>query len=153
MNKELRDKLGQLKALVFTKENLFINITAEEKGIKEVKNNILTLLENIPEKSDTPRRQEPQLTSVHAGIAVPTQVSYVARVLEAPAYNDPAAPILTLVSRELSNTYLYKHIRVHGGAYGGMSSFDAFSKLFSFLSYRDPHIVQTLKIFEEAQKF
>jgi len=153
MNKELRDKLGQLKALVFTKENLFINITAEEKGIKEVKNNILTLLENIPEKSDTPRRQEPQLTSVHAGIAVPTQVSYVARVLEAPAYNDPAAPILTLVSRELSNTYLYKHIRVQGGAYGGMSSFDAFSKLFSFLSYRDPHIVQTLKIFEEAQKF
>jgi Zn-dependent M16 (insulinase) family peptidase len=56
-----------------------------------------------------------------------------------------------LASREFSNNYLYKHIRVQGGAYGGMSSFDTSLGVFSFLSYRDPHIVETLKVFEDAQ--
>ena len=34
-----------------------------------------------------------------------------------------------------------------------MSSFDASLGIFSFLSYRDPHINETLQVFEEAQKF
>jgi len=58
-----------------------------------------------------------------------------------------------LASRELSNSYLYKYIRVQGGAYGGMSSFDATLGIFAFLSYRDPHIVETLNVFHEAQKY
>ena len=88
-----------------------------------------------------------------AGIAVPTSVSYVASVLKAPAYIDQASAMLTLAAKELSNSYLYKHIRVQGGAYGGMSSFDPSLGLFSFISYRDPHIAETLQIFKDAQAF
>ena len=58
-----------------------------------------------------------------------------------------------LSAKELSNNYLYKHIRVQGGAYGGMSSFDLSLGLFSFLSYRDTHIVETLQVFKDAQVF
>ena len=94
-----------------------------------------------------------QLAPCYAGIAVPTQVSYVARVMKAPAYNDPASPLLMLAAKELSNSYLYKHIRVQGGAYGGMSSFDPSLGLFSFISYRDPHITETLQIYKDAQDF
>jgi hypothetical protein len=61
--------------------------------------------------------------------------------------------MLMLASKELSNSYLYKHIRVQGGAYGGMSSFDPTLGLFSFISYRDPHIVETLQIFKDAQNY
>jgi hypothetical protein len=80
-------------------------------------------------------------------------VSYVAYVLKAPAYTDPACPLLTLAARDLSNNYLYKQIRVQGGAYGGMSGFDPLLGLFSFLSYRDPHIVETLSVFKRTRKF
>jgi Zn-dependent M16 (insulinase) family peptidase len=34
-----------------------------------------------------------------------------------------------------------------------MSSFDSSLGLFSFLSYRDPHIVETLQVFKDAQAF
>ena len=76
------------------------------------------------------------LTPVFAGISIPTQVSYVAYVLKTPPYTDPASPLLMLSAKELSNNYLYKHIRVQGGAYGGMSSFDPSTGIvfFSFLS-------------------
>jgi len=57
-----------------------------------------------------------------------------------------------LAARELSNSYLYKHIRVQGGAYGGMSAYDFSQGVMAFLSYRDPHIVQTLDVFAAARK-
>jgi Zn-dependent M16 (insulinase) family peptidase len=148
---DLQEKLQLLKSLVFNKNNLLVNITADEQGLKLAQKNITHLLQKLPVNNATQKQTQPQLAPVHAGIAVPTSVSYVARVLKAPAYIDPASAMLTLAAKELSNSYLYKHIRVQGGAYGGMSSFDPSLGLFSFISYRDPHIVETLQIFKDAQ--
>jgi presequence protease len=150
---DLQEKLQLLKSLVFNKNNLLINITADEQGLKLAQESIIHLLQKLPSNKAAQKQTQPQLVSVYAGIAVPTSVSYVARVLKAPAYIDPAAAMLTLAAKELSNSYLYKHIRVQGGAYGGMSSFDPSMGLFSFISYRDPHIVETLQIFKDAQSF
>jgi len=150
---DLQEKLRQLKSLVFNKENMLINITADDQGLKLVQENILPLLQKLPANKVTKKQTQPQLVSVCAGIAVPTSVSYVASVLKAPAYTDTASAMLMLAAKELSNSYLYKHIRVQGGAYGGMSSFDPSLGLFSFISYRDPHITETLQIFKDAQTF
>ena len=150
---DLQEKLHFLKSLVFNKENMLINITADDQGIKLVQENISSLLQKLPAHKVAQKQKQPQLASVYAGIAVPTSVSYVASVLKAPAYIDPASAMLMLASKELSNSYLYKHIRVQGGAYGGMSSFDPSLGLFSFISYRDPHIAETLQIFKDAQAF
>ena len=150
---ELAGKLAQLKAMIFSRDNLIINITAEAAGLKLAKDNIGGLLSKLTAKADKQKPALPLLPSVRAGIAVPTQVSYVARVMKAPAYVDPAAALLMVAARELSNSYLYKHIRVQGGAYGGMSSYEPSLGLFSFLSYRDPHLAQTLKVFQDAEDF
>jgi hypothetical protein len=151
--KDLREKLERLRKILFNKNNLVINLTAEENGLRLAREELLNFLDKLPVSSVTVTPQKPDLNPVFAGISVPTQVSYVAYVLETPPFTDPASPLLMLLAKELSNNYLYKYIRVQGGAYGGMSSFDSSMRLFSFLSYRDPHIAQTLKVFEEAQKF
>lgn len=151
--RELAEKLRQLKAMIFTADNLIINVTAEADGLKLVADNIGGLLNILPATANKQKQLTPPLSSVRAGIAVPSQVSYVARVLNAPAYVDPAAAMLMVAARELSNSYLYKHIRVQGGAYGGMSSYDPSLGLFSFLSYRDPHLVETLQVFRDAEIF
>lgn len=150
---ELVEKLKQLKAIIFSADNLIINVTAETGGLKLVADNIPNLLNKLPATGNRQKQLPPPLTAVRAGIALPTQVSYVARVLPTPAYVDPAAALLMVAARELSNSYLYKHIRVQGGAYGGMSSYDPSLGLFSFLSYRDPHLVETLKVFQNAETF
>jgi Zn-dependent M16 (insulinase) family peptidase len=149
--KTLVDRLEKLKGLIFTKGNLTVNLTADADGLNRVKARIGELLDRLPEGRPVPKAAGPTLEPRWVGIAVPAQVSYVACAMKAPAYTDPAAPLLMLASREFSNNYLYKHIRVQGGAYGGMSSFDTSLGVFSFLSYRDPHIVETLKVFEDAQ--
>jgi len=150
---DLRDKLELLRKIIFNKGNLVINLTAEDAGLKIVKDNISELLDRLPSSVTAKTEAKPSLFPVSAGISIPAQVSYVAYVLKTPAYTDQASALLMLSAKELSNNYLYKHIRVQGGAYGGMSSFDQSLGLFSFLSYRDPHIVETLQIFKDAQSF
>ena len=103
---DLRAKLRQLQQIIFTRENLLINITAEGQALEDVRNNVSRLLQKLPAGAPAQKQTEPLLSPVYAGIAVPTQVSYVARVLKAPAYNDPAAAILMLAAKELSNSYL-----------------------------------------------
>jgi Zn-dependent M16 (insulinase) family peptidase len=150
---DLRDKLELLRKIIFNRGNLVINLTAEDAGLKIVKDNISELLDRLPSSVTAKTEEKPSLFPVSAGISIPAQVSYVAYVLKTPAYTDQASALLMLSAKELSNNYLYKHIRVQGGAYGGMSSFDQSLGLFSFLSYRDPHIVETLQIFKDAQAF
>lgn len=151
--KELQNKLALLKTLIFNRNNLLVNMTAEEKGLPLVAESIARLIERLPQGPESFRQKAPALSSVRAGIAVPSQVSYVARVMKAPSYNDPAAAILMVATKELSNGYLYKHIRVQGGAYGGMSSYDPSLGIFSFLSYRDPRLVETLQVFRDAEDY
>jgi Zn-dependent M16 (insulinase) family peptidase len=150
---DLRGKLEQLRKILFTRQNLTVNMTADTDGLTLLEAQLGELLESLPAGGRGEEPGRPTLAPVRAGIAVPAQVSYVASAMKTPAHNDPSSAFLMLASRELSNTYLYKHIRVQGGAYGGMSSFDPSQGVFAFLSYRDPHIVETMNVFEDAQKF
>ncbi len=63
------------------------------------------------------------------------------------------APALSVVSKLLKSLYLHREIREKGGAYGGMSMYDPETGLFSFASYRDPHIISTLNVYEKAMSF
>ena len=49
--------------------------------------------------------------------------------------------------------YLHREIREKGGAYGGFAIYSAEDGLFGFGSYRDPHIVTTLKVYADATDF
>jgi len=111
---DLREKLELLRKIIFNKENLVINLTAEAKGLKIAKENILELLDKLPASSAAKTQTKPLLAPVFAGISIPAQVSYVAYVLKTPAYTDPASALLMISAKELSNSYLYKHIRVQG---------------------------------------
>jgi presequence protease len=149
----LREKLDRLRKILFTRKNLTVNLTADADGLRLLEEQIGVLLESLPAGRLDEKAAPPALSPVRSGIAVPAQVSYVASAMKAPAYNDPDSALLMLASRELSNTYLYQRIRVQGGAYGGMTSFDAMQGVFAFLSYRDPHIVETMDVFEAAKRF
>ena len=56
----------------------------------------------------------------------------------------------SVASRILSTGFLWDHVRVMGGAYGGFARFGAGSGVASFLSYRDPNLANTLSIYDRA---
>ena len=58
-----------------------------------------------------------------------------------------------MIANYLRLAWLWEKVRVQGGAYGGNCSFDRRSGLFSFTSYRDPNLLQTLDIFDQTARF
>jgi hypothetical protein len=150
---DLLDKLTVLQNMVFRKGRLYINLTADSEGISLLSESTVDLVRRLSGDGGIGSPSTPALSPIQVGIVIPAQVSYVAKVLSAPAYADPLSPSLLVLARQLSSGYLYKHIRVQGGAYGGMSQYDLTNGTFALLSYRDPHIVNTLNVYRDAADF
>jgi len=147
---DLVGKVATLRELLFRQGRVTVNITADAGGLQIFEENLAGMLQRLRGGSLVSASALAIPAPVSVGIVVPAQVCYVAKVLKAPAYSDPLAPVLYVLSRELSKGDLYKRIRVQGGAYGGMSQYDPMNGFFSFLSYRDPHLVETLRVYNEA---
>jgi len=84
------------------------------------------------------------------GFVVPTQVSYVGKGGRIYESGEVLSGSATVVARFLRTGYLWDHVRVMGGAYGGMCTFAQGSGFFGFLSYRDPNLAKTLDVYDAA---
>ncbi|PIP38536.1 MAG: peptidase M16 [Desulfobacterales bacterium CG23_combo_of_CG06-09_8_20_14_all_51_8] len=87
------------------------------------------------------------------GWSTASAVSFVAGVFQTQNIRHADAPALAVISKMLRSLFLHREIREKGGAYGGFAVYQLESGLFCFASYRDPHIVNTLKVYGEACDF
>lgn len=58
-----------------------------------------------------------------------------------------------VITRYLQTAWLWEKIRVQGGAYGGMCSFDQRSGVFAFASYRDPNLKKSLEVYKATGNY
>ena len=80
-------------------------------------------------------------------------VSFVAHTLKTVPMTHADGPVLFVMAKLLRSLYLHKEIREKGGAYGGFAVYNLEEGIFSLGSYRDPHIVNTLNIFDGVLDF
>ena len=153
LREDLREKLARLRKIVFVRRRLLLNMTADAEGLQRLTTAADALLAALPAGNPPEIPEVRNRRPVHIGIAIPAEVCYVAKVLAAPPYADPLSAPLFVLARQLSNGYLYRHIRVQGGAYGGSCHYEPVSGLFAFLSYRDPHLAETIDIYRNAVDF
>jgi hypothetical protein len=142
----------RLGKAVFRRDGLVLNVTGDAAGIDLVLKEVGHLTERLGTDAAEAHAALRLPGPVRTGVSIAAQVCYVAQVVAAPGFLDPSSAALSVVSRELSKGYLYNRIRVQGGAYGGMSLYDSLGRTFSFLSYRDPHLAETLKVFDDAAR-
>jgi Zn-dependent M16 (insulinase) family peptidase len=90
---------------------------------------------------------------IREGWSTSTAVSFVAVTFEAVPMSHPDSPTLSVISKLLRSLYLHREIREKGGAYGGFAVYSPEDGLFSFGSYRDPHVLSTLQAYEGAADF
>jgi Zn-dependent M16 (insulinase) family peptidase len=91
--------------------------------------------------------------NIREGWSTSTAVSFVALAFEAVRMEHEDAAALSIISKILRSMYLHREIREKGGAYGGFALYSPEDGLFCLASYRDPHIVSTLKAFDNAAAF
>lgn len=79
------------------------------------------------------------------------QVNFNIKAYPAPAYQHPDTPVLNVLGHFLRNGFLHTEIREKGGAYGGGASLKG--SAFVFMSYRDPHLKETLGHFDQSLRW
>lgn len=100
-----------------------------------------------------PPRLEVVANIAMEGWSTSTAVSFVAQTFPTVRLGHADSPALSVIAKMLRSLYLHREIREKGGAYGGFALYNAEDGLFSFASYRDPHIVGTLSTYNRASDF
>ncbi|MBR0164883.1 MAG: insulinase family protein [Lachnospiraceae bacterium] len=149
---KLTKTLKKLSEVIFRKENLLIDFTAPEEELA----GFIPLAASFADALFTSQVAEGffDVTCEKKNEAFRTagQVQYVARVGNFRQHNLPYTGRLRLLKSILSTEYLWQNIRVRGGAYGSMCGFAKNGDSF-LVSYRDPHLKQSLRVFEEAAAY
>ena len=145
------DRLKAVRDKIFTFVNprLVLSCDAETISILE-KENYFGLLD-LPVKKGELWKGELQLVLPPSqGIPIASPLSFTCLAYKVSPYLHSHAPALSLASHVMDNKILHPLIREQGGAYGCGATYGAATGYFTLHSYRDPHIADTLKIFEHS---
>jgi hypothetical protein len=90
---------------------------------------------------------------IREGWSTASAVNFVAAAFPAVRMEHEDSAALAVIAKLLRSLYLHREIREKGGAYGGFALYNPEDGTFSLASYRDPHIVETLEVFQGAAGF
>ena len=154
--KELADKLIAIGYYAFRGEFKLAHIGGEQDLLTALKlsNRLIKPLEHTNEdKINIDSFIDYKSEIFYKGYPIAANVSFVGSGFRVPEIGHKDAPALFILSKILGRQFFHTEIREKGGAYGGIAKYDYLEGVFSFGSYRDPHIVLTLKTFARAKKF
>ena len=146
VKEEITQKLTLLAHMLFRPENLTVSLTADEEGFDGMEEQTALLKKSLY-TDEVPRgafawepcvRREAFKTS--------GQVQYVALAGNYRKAGLPYTGHLRVLKTILSFEYLWMNIRVLGGAYGCMTAMKRSGDSY-LVSYRDPHLKETLDVY------
>ncbi len=148
----LRD-LEQLRSYLVNRQNLIVNVTFDAQDWGAARSQIEGFVANLPEIPARPQDWRTSPLPVNEGLVIPAQVNYVGKGANIYHLGYELDGSLLVINKYLQTTWLWEKIRVQGGAYGGLCSFDQLSGVYNFISYRDPNLDQTLQNYDATAAF
>lgn len=147
----LLQQLQKLADLTLNTEGIQLIFTGDEVSFMKAQENGFWGLGDLPTKAVPHWKYQPTLTPLPSQIRLlSSPVAFTSYVIPTCPYLSQNAPFLSIASQLVDNIHLHQAIREQGGAYGSGASYNAMAGLFSFYSYRDPHIASTLQAFQHA---
>ncbi|KAI8467060.1 MAG: peptidase M16C associated-domain-containing protein [Monoraphidium minutum] len=147
--------LERIRSLLLQQRGAIVNATGDGRTLAATQRYVADeLLGALPAASAGPAGWKGSLARVNEAIVVPTQVNYVGKA--ANLYADAGYKLsgaAYVIEKYLGTSWLWDKVRVVGGAYGGFCSFDSHSGMFTYLSYRDPNLLDTLESYDGTAGF
>jgi Zn-dependent M16 (insulinase) family peptidase len=155
----LADRLDAIARSVFAEDNFIMSAIGEADAIESAthrthSSKVLSGFKRDPLEMRFPKLELPLEPALpYEGWSTSTAVAFVAQTVPAVGLDHPDAAPLAVLAKMLRSLYLHREIREKGGAYGGFALYNTEHGVFSLASYRDPHIVQTLKVYAGVHAF
>ena len=146
---ETAANLEELCRIIFRKENFMADITAEEAGIAKWAEFVPVIADKLYTCPVRTGCFEPEVIKKNEGFMTSGQVQYVCSAgnfFKKGLRYTGAFQVLKVI---MGYEYLWSQIREKGGAYGCMCAFGKTGDCY-FVSYRDPKLKETVKVYENA---
>ena len=146
-------RLEHILALLVNRPGMLCNATVAGDDRAVCDQSLAALLRELPQEAHPPATWTPHLTAADEGLTVPAQVNYVGKAANLFALGYELDGSAAVITRYLATTWLWDRVRVQGGAYGAFCSFDPFTGVFAYASYRDPNLLETLQVYDQSGAF
>lgn len=145
--------LSRTLEILLNRRTMLFNVTQASAEWARNEALLRSFISELPERTARPTVWPKSAAVVPEGLAIPSQVNYVGKATTIFPEADLFDGTAMVVSRYLRSSYLWEHVRVQGGAYGGFCQLDPRSGVFNLVSYRDPNIQATLDIYDRTGEY
>lgn len=145
--------LEAMREMLLNRRAMIANVTLDRAGWDQVRPALEGFLGELPANDRTLYPWEPPEVRGDEGLVIPAQVNYVGKAGNLYDLGYAYDGSVVVITNFLRATWLWERVRVHGGAYGGFCHFDRRSGVFGYVSYRDPNLLDTLRVYDRAGRF
>ena len=149
---ELVKALTDLSRCIFRKENLVVDFVGPKECYSKIEESVEAFKDRLftDEYEKDPFKLE--LNVKNEAFKSAGQVQFVARAGNYLKSGLKYTGALRVLRTMMGYDYLWNNVRVLGGAYGCMSSFNKNGDCY-FVSYRDPNLKETVDVYEKAADY
>jgi len=138
---------------IFTKQNILFNVTCEKKDYAKIEKRINSLHNMLSEKEWDVEAWNFDTVSPNEGFLTASNVQHVGKGANLYEMGFKYTGQFEVLKGLLRTGYLWDRVRVHGGAYGSSTTFNFLTGDYGLVSYRDPNLSETLKVYDEISDF
>ena len=146
-------KLEAIRSTIVNRAGMVANITTDAAGWARFAPQLTSFLGGLPGAPVGFTPWPITLGPVAEGLTIPAPVNFVGKGANIMALGYKPSGATAVAIRRLNTGYLWDKVRVQGGAYGSSSGFQETTGSFTFSSYRDPNLLQTLDAYDQASSF
>jgi presequence protease len=151
--------LEHIRSVLVNSSTMLCNVTASAADLRRFEPELARFLDGLPKDglSKSGSNARPVWTRAELprfeALTIPAKVNYVAKGANLYKLGFRPGGSAQVARQYLGGAWLWEKVRVQGGAYGGFCSFDRRSGAFTFGSYRDPNLLQTLANYDGSGQF
>ncbi|MFL2877034.1 MAG: insulinase family protein [Pontiellaceae bacterium] len=146
-------KIENIHQKIISQNGILINLTAEDPALKKLLPKVEQFVSTLPTCTNQPTQLQKETYPTSEGLIVPSRINFVGAAANLYQYDYQMHGSALVISRYLQTAWLWEKIRVQGGAYGGMCAFDRQVGTFTFTSYRDPNLEDSIEIYKQTGQF
>ena len=147
------EKLQEVRRLLIDRNAMICNVTLDASNWAQFRPKLAGFVDALPRHAGVVTEWQRDGFPPCEGLTIPARVNYVAKGTNLYEGGYALHGSVSVITNYLRTTWLWERVRVQGGAYGGFCLFDRHSGVFSYLSYRDPNLLDTLEIYDQTSHF
>lgn len=149
----VRADLALLHELIIRRNGVKLDMTADSALLGAARSSLEALVSSLPSRDVPMVGLEFEALPGAELLSIPAQVNYVGLGLSLKDTGYRYKGSQAVILRHLRMGYLWDRVRVQGGAYGCFARFGRATGAFTFASYRDPNVENTLRVYRETADY